>query len=200
MYVKPMSKRGFFILFEGCDGTGKTTQSRLLSESGILTPNKQMVFPDRTTAIGQIIDQYLKKTADLSDQAIHLLYSANRWEVSDKMKKLLESGTSIICDRYWYSGTAYSAAKGMSIDWCKQPDVGIPEPDLVIFLDADPKILLSRRGFGEERYEKVEFQQKVRDVFYQLKNEKWVIVDATKPIEEVTAEVQKTVKEFVESH
>ena len=195
-----MQKKGFFILFEGCDGTGKTTQARLLSQSNLLTPNEQMCFPNRTTEIGKMIDQYLKKSSDLNDQAIHLLFSANRWELADKIKSLLNSGTSIICDRYWYSGVAYTAAKGISIEWCKQPDVGIPEPDLVIFFDANVETHLSRRGFGEERYEKVEFQKKVRDNFLKLKGDNWVIIDATKPIDEVTNEVQNVVKQFLESH
>lgn len=194
-----MQKKGFFILFEGCDGTGKTTQARLLAESNLLTPIEQMCFPNRTTEIGKMIDQYLKKSSDLNDQAIHLLFSANRWELAEKIKSLLNNGTSIICDRYWYSGVAYTAAKGISIEWCKQPDVGIPEPDLVIFFDANVETLLSRRGFGEERYEKVEFQKKVRDNFLKLKGDNWVVIDATKPIDEVTNEVQKVVKQFLES-
>lgn len=193
-------KKGYFILFEGCDRTGKTTQARLLAESGLLKPNEQMRFPDRTTEIGKMIDQYLKKSADLNDQAVHLLFSANRWELSEKILNLLNNGTSIICDRYWYSGVAYTAAKGISIEWCKQPDVGIPQPDLVIFFDADVQKLQSRGEFGEERYEKIEFQKKVRENFLKLKGNNWVTIDASKPIEEVTSDVQKAVKNFLDSH
>lgn len=195
-----MTKRGYFILFEGCDGSGKSTQARLLAESQLLNPRKQMCFPDRTTEIGKMINQYLQKKGDLNDYAIHLLFSANRWELSDQIQKLLNDGISIICDRYWYSGVAYSAAKGLPLEWCKNPDVGIPQPDLVLFFDADLDVLAKRPGYGEERYEKSEFQKKVRDVFIQLKDENWVMINANQPIEAVTSDVQKVVKEFIQNH
>ena len=102
--------------------------------------------------------------------------------------------------KIWYSGVAYTAAKGISIEWCKQPDVGIPQPDLVIFFDADVQKLQSRGEFGEERYEKIEFQKKVRENFLKLKGDNWVTIDASKPIEEVTSDVQKAVKNFLDSH
>ena len=61
--------------------------------------------------------------------------------------------------RYAYSGVAFSAAKdGLSLDWCRQPDRGLPRPDVVYFLDVSPEEAAKRGGFGEERYEKAEFQ------------------------------------------
>lgn len=75
-------KRGCFILFEGVDRCGKTTQARRLVET--LTQRGQptvfMRFPDRETTIGAQIDAYLRNAADLDDHAVHLLFSANRWE------------------------------------------------------------------------------------------------------------------------
>ena len=47
-------------------------------------------------------------------------------------------GKNIVCDRYWYSGVAYSYAKGLDFDWCIKPDEGLIEPDLIIYLKADP--------------------------------------------------------------
>ena len=77
-----MSKRGCFILFEGVDRCGKTTQAKRLVET--LTQRGQptvfMRFPDRETTIGAQIDAYLRNAADLDDHAVHLLFSANRWE------------------------------------------------------------------------------------------------------------------------
>lgn len=54
------------------------------------------------------------------------------------MKDHLEKGITIICDRYWYSGVAYSLAKGMDFEWCLSSDKGELEPDLIIYLKADP--------------------------------------------------------------
>jgi len=50
----------------------------------------------------------------------------------------LMKGKNIVCDRYWYSGVAYSYAKGLDLEWCIKPDEGLLEPDLVIYLHADP--------------------------------------------------------------
>lgn len=76
----------------------------------------------------------------------------------------LLSGKTLVVDRYAYSGVAYSAAKGvegMDIAWCKGPDVGLPAPDLVVYLRLSDAVAAARAGFGEERYEKSEFQNKV---------------------------------------
>ena len=50
---------------------------------------------------------------------------------------------------------------GLSIGWCKQPDVGLPKPDLVCFLDVSEEVAMKRADFGGERYELTDFQRKV---------------------------------------
>ncbi len=77
----------------------------------------------------------------------------------------LQSGTTLVVDRYAYSGVAYTAAKqkpGLSVAWCRAPDEGLPAPDVVFYLALPPGAAAARAGFGGERYEKEEFQQKVR--------------------------------------
>merc|ERR1712232_961785 len=73
--------RGLFFVFEGLDRSGKSTQSRLLAkhleQDG---PVKWMCFPDRTTAVGALIDLYLRRQIELPDECVHQLFSANRWE------------------------------------------------------------------------------------------------------------------------
>uniref|UniRef100_A0A0B6YQ44 dTMP kinase n=1 Tax=Arion vulgaris TaxID=1028688 RepID=A0A0B6YQ44_9EUPU len=110
--------RGALIVFEGCDRSGKSTQCAKLAEKLIADGKKVklMKFPDRTTPIGQMIDRYLKQTEELDDHTIHLLFSSNRWEAMQKMVNLLKSGTTLIVDRYAYSGVAYSAAKTVNGD------------------------------------------------------------------------------------
>jgi dTMP kinase len=78
--------------------------------------------------------------------------------------KALASGTTVVVDRYAYSGVAYSAAKdipGMDLEWCKAPDKGLPAPDKVFYLQLDQAEAAARGGYGEERYEKQAFQEKV---------------------------------------
>lgn len=108
------AKRGAFIVLEGVDRAGKSTQAKKLVESLNKNhiPAQLIVFPDRTTHTGKLISQYLSDSnCKLNDFAIHLLFTANRWENVDKMKKLIAEGTTLIVDRYSYSGIAFSAAK-----------------------------------------------------------------------------------------
>ncbi|EST05046.2 Thymidylate kinase, conserved site [Kalmanozyma brasiliensis GHG001] len=189
-------KRGFFIVVEGLDRAGKSTQVERLAEH---LQAKAIKFPERTTAIGIMINSYLAQTSDLDDQAIHLLFSANRWECVSSIKKTLEAGESIVCDRYAFSGIAYSVAKGLSYDWCRNPDVGLPLPDLTMFLDLDAQTAAARGGYGEERYEKLEFQAKVRDAFSRVSQDvkahggRWVTIDASKTLDQVTDDIQRAV-------
>jgi dTMP kinase len=77
----------------------------------------------------------------------------------------LETGTTLVVDRYAFSGVAYSAAKGITgldIAACMKPDDHLPAPDLVIYLNVSNEVAAARAGFGGERYEKKEFQEKVR--------------------------------------
>ena len=106
-------KRGALIVFEGCDRSGKTTQvTRLverLNEGGKKAVMRR--FPDRTTSIGSVINSYLGCKKELDDHVVHLLFSANRWEVEREIVDTLMSGTNVCIDRYAYSGVAFSAAK-----------------------------------------------------------------------------------------
>ncbi|KAI0205203.1 thymidylate kinase-domain-containing protein [Astrocystis sublimbata] len=165
--------RGAFIVFEGMDRAGKTTQAKLLQVRCIESNRevKFMRFPDRTTPIGQMIDAYLKGDTEIEDHVIHLLFSANRWEAVKKIKAELEAGTTIICDRFYHSGIVYSAAKqlpSLSLSWAKAPEVGLPRPDMVLFLDLEESVARTRGGWGGEIYEKGEMQRRVRELFWGL--------------------------------
>src|SRR5260370_20988017 len=91
---------------------------------------------------------------------------------------LLTSGTTVICDRYAFSGIAFSASKVtpagqplLPFEWCRSPDVGLPAPDLVIFLDVTPEIARERGGYGQERYETEGMQLRVRQNFSRIADE-----------------------------
>src|SRR5687767_6859176 len=120
--------RGAFIVFEGIDRSGKSTQSLYLAEAlnAENMKTKHLRFPDRTTEIGKMCGAYLQNAKQVEDHCIHLLFSANRWEAKLILSKLplfsyiidreticqlLAEGTTLIVDRYAYSGVAYTAAK-----------------------------------------------------------------------------------------
>ncbi|CZR56457.1 related to thymidylate kinase [Phialocephala subalpina] len=165
--------RGAFVVVEGLDRAGKTTQvQRLCSKLYALGHNiKTLRFPDRNSTIGQMISSYLQNETDMDDHVIHLLFSANRWEKAKWIEETLSKGYTIICDRYFYSGMVYSAAKqnpSLSLSWTKHPEIGLPLPDVVVFLDLEPWQAEQRGGYGEEKYEKREMQLRVRELFLQL--------------------------------
>eukprot|EP00124_Ichthyophonus_hoferi_P003263 Ihof_evm1s274 gene=Ihof_evmTU1s274 len=173
--AEQLCERGALIVLEGCDHSGKTTQCiNLVAALNNMGRKVQMLrFPDRTTAIGQMINSYLTSSLELSDQAVHLLFSANRWEAVASMKKLLSQGITLVVDRYAFSGVAFTAAKGLDVNWCRQPDIGLLAPDLTIFLDLPVEVAAERGTFGEERYEKREFQEKVYTHFQAMTTPDW---------------------------
>ena len=141
-----------------------------------------------------------------SDHVIHLLFAANRWEAAPALRARLAGGTTLVVDRYGFSGAAYSAAKrrpDLGLDWAWAPEVGLPRPDLVLFLAAaaGAEAVEGRAGWGEERYERREMQEAVRSCFEELWGRVRGIrverVDAGRGIEEVEAEIWRSVEEVV---
>ncbi|KAJ2945863.1 hypothetical protein O0L34_g4769 [Tuta absoluta] len=184
-------KRGALIVIEGVDRTGKSTQCKALVESlkKKQIPAEYTNFPARNTEIGKLIDSYLTSKKDLPNEAIHLLFSANRWERAEEITQMLMDGTTLIVDRYCYSGVAFSAAKGLDINWCKSPDSGLPKPDKVFFLTMSLDKVMERKGFGNERYEVMDFQKKVSEMYGELKDDSWDVLDASRSIQAIQEEL-----------
>ncbi|PSN75418.1 thymidylate kinase [Corynespora cassiicola Philippines] len=186
--------RGKLIVFEGLDRAGKSTQcARLASalrDDGVKV--RHLRFPDRTTPIGRMINEYLSGQTESEDHVIHLLFSANRWEAAASIREDIAAGVTVVVDRYYYSGCVYSAAKAnpeLSLEWARHPDVGLPRPDLCLFLDISAEEAAKRGGYGTEKYEKKEMQDRVRELFDQLirgkDGEDFVRVDGGKSLDEV---------------
>ncbi|XP_028070881.1 thymidylate kinase-like isoform X3 [Camellia sinensis] len=171
--------RGALIVLEGLDRSGKTLQSRKMISylEGLSYSVESWRFPDRNTGVGQMISSYLANKSELDDHAIHLLFSANRWEKRSLMENKLRSGTTLIVDRYSFSGVAFSSAKGLDIEWCKKA--------------------AERGGYGGERYEQLEFQRKVARSYQILHDASWKTIDACLPIEDVEKQLQEAVLDCV---
>ena len=205
-------ERGRLILIEGLDRAGKSSQCQLLADRLDATVIR---FPDRTTPIGTLINQYLTTTtssttkANTKLQKMHLLFSANRWELVPEIQELLSKGTNVILDRYVYSGIAYSYVASRSpstssstqepldLEWLASPDIGLIKPDLIFFLKVSEQVTVSRGGFGEERYEKKEFQKQVAlcfDKILPFDQDTCVLVDADMGLKEVADFIYAKVK------
>lgn len=92
----------------------------------------------------------------------------NKYMYRKQINTILASGTTIVCDRYFHSGMVYSAAKNnpsLTLPWARFPDVGLPRPDRVVFLDLDEETARARGGWGDEVYEKAEMQRQVKKLF-----------------------------------
>ncbi|KAK3244080.1 hypothetical protein CYMTET_46295 [Cymbomonas tetramitiformis] len=148
-----------------------------------------------------MINEYLTDTSvELNDAAVHLLFSANRWEKSALMEDKLKQGVTLVVDRYSYSGVSFTAAKqipGLDLAWLKAPEKGLLRPDAVFYLQIPVETASQRGGYGEERYEKVDLQQKVASNFIALQDDTWQMIDATRSIAEVQEEVQMHAKEVI---
>ncbi len=146
-------KKGFFISFEGGDGSGKTTQIGLLQEyltnkgidAAILREPGGVKISEKIREI--VLD---KQNSEMDMVAEMLLYAAARAQlVSEVIRPCLERGNSIICDRFVDSSYIYQGyARGLGIDLVKTVNdiaTGGIMPDLTFFMDIDPEVALRRR-------------------------------------------------------
>ena len=159
---------------------------------------------DRSTPVGKLIDSYLKGELEQEDHVIHLLFAANRWEFAEKIREDIANGIAIVVDRYYYSGMIYSAAKNnpnLSLDWSMGADYGLPRPDLCICFIISPISAVQRGGFGLERYETLEMQKRVFNLFkYILESSQYPecsAIVADESAEEVYAKMIELVRQVL---
>lgn len=153
-----------------------------------------------------MINSYLTNQAQQDDHSIHLLFSANRWEAAAAIRTDIQDGISIVVDRYSYSGAVYSAAKSnpsLDLKWAWMPEIGLPEPDVVLFLDISAEAAAERGGYGEERYEKEDMQARVRTLFFDLfshvhpnDEERVAVIDAGHVVEIVAMRIAEHISNF----
>lgn len=117
----------------------------------------------------------------------------------------LAAGTTVIIDRYYYSGCVYSAAKQnptLSLAWCRHPEVGLPRPDIALFLDISAEDAAKRGGYGTEKYEKKELQDRVRELFGLMmqsqEKDDFVRIDAGASVEQVQQRIREEVDKAME--
>jgi len=189
-------ERGRFILFEGIDRSGKTSQSKYLL-AYIQSKNMKaelLRFPNRTTETGKTIDKYLKREIELTDEESRDLFSKNRWESVAHIIKLLEDGVTVIADRFMFSGICYPAATGIPIGECIMTERGLPLPDLVLYMDIEVELTNKREGFGDERFEDIELQKRTRNYFNSFYDPSyWVKINASKTMDEVRKDIEEKV-------
>lgn len=199
--------RGLLIVLEGIDQCGKTTISKLLKNKLEELNLKTIIqtFPDKSTLIGNVINSYLQGNTKLSPQESHLLYSINRHEKKNFMEEKLYNGYNIICDRYIFSGIAYSLANGLDYNFCLNTEQYLIKPDLTFYFDISISETNKRRkSLKTDIYETSNFQSKVKEAYSKIKNKDWIIINAEQTPEEITNIIlkhilnTKNIKQFLE--
>ncbi len=168
-------RKGKFIVFEGIDGSGKTTQARRLAEFW-RGEGREVVLTAEPTSMptGRALREALSGKVKKSECQMAVMFVEDRIahniDPEDGIKALVEAGVDVICDRYYYSTLAY---QGSSTDykWVKAMNLRCPEimhPDLCIYIDLLPKQSLERIAKGRDSVEIYENEQTlcaVRDKF-----------------------------------
>jgi dTMP kinase len=141
---------------------------------------------------------------DLTPETEALLFTADRACHTQEIKKWLENGFDVICDRYYASTLAYQAAAGMDIEWLKDLNMRVSmEPDITFLLDVDPEVGLDRvkkRGMSVSRYEHLEYEKQVRKNYQRIARERdFTIINAAVGPAEVVAQIKTVIKNRMES-
>ncbi|RZT58302.1 thymidylate kinase [Microcella alkaliphila] len=208
-----MSARGLFLTFEGGDGSGKTTQSALLTEW--LTQHERTVLHAREpggTELGlEVREIVMHRRGFVAPRAEALLYAADRAQnVATVVRPALERGDIVIQDRYLDSSVAYQGAgRILSMAEVRELSLWATEgllPDLTVLLDLDPAVGRTRLDASRTRYDRLEAEQldfhtRVRDAYLELaaaEPERFLVLDATRPVDELQQSIRGRVSDLLD--
>ena len=206
-----MNLNGKFIIFEGIDGCGKSTQAKILSDE-LTTHGKKVLLtrePGGSKGAEEIRNLLLTGETDRwsAETEILLFTAARRDHLERTILPALEIGSTVICDRFSDSTRVYQGVtRGDLRDVVDQLDkTMIPrQPDVTVLVDLDPKIGLARalrRSGNEARFEDfgLEMQIKLREGFLTLANEfpkRFIVVDGNRNESEVARNISKLLLEI----
>ena len=195
-----------FIVFEGLDGSGKSTQQQLLNAK--LKSDKISTISFRepgSTMIGNQIVEILQSDQKLSPLSELLLFYVSRSAIiEEKIKPALDNHDVVICDRYFYSSIAYQGyGRGIDINFINQINDQVVKniiPDLIFYMDINWEEKKNRKGINvKDRFEKEDrnFHNKVRSGYKSLAKkdlDKWKIIDAEEDVIKISSFIYETVK------
>ena len=204
-------KKGKFIAFEGIDGSGKSTQIRMLADR-LKKENVDyyMTMEPTEAPIGVMLRQILRGKMKADNRVIAALFAADRLDhllnEENGIAAKIERGTTVITDRYYFSSYAYHSVD-MPMEWVIQANeqsAGILRPTVTVFIDVDPDTAMERiirNREQQELYEKksrlTEVRKKYMEAFDRLKEvERVVIVDGNGSPEQTAAAVWKEIADF----
>ena len=194
-------ERGFFICVEGLDGCGKTTQTKLLVRR-LKEKGYNVVYTAEPSGgeIGKFIKRYcLHGEGRVSSVVEALLFAADRFEhVEKEVIPALSEGRLVVSDRYVYSSLAYQGAGGLDLEWIEKINEHAVRPDLAIFIDVEPEIVVQRLKPKRSVMENLETQRRVREVYMKfVEKGELVKINGNKSEIEVADEIMQVVLRFL---
>jgi dTMP kinase len=184
---------GSLIAFEGLDQSGKQTQAEVLRDRLKQGGRKARLvsFPDYGTSIGEEIARALAGEREYGPDVMQLLYVANRYERKDDLRRWLDGGLILVCDRYTASSVAYGEAFGLDPSWLTDMQKFLPPPALTIMLDIAPDTAAQRKAVDRDRYERdLALLGRVRDSYRrQAAEQGWLVVDGERSKDVIADEV-----------
>ncbi len=203
---------GVFITFEGGEGCGKSTQSKLLLKK-LEQQNIPVILTHEPggTALGNEIRNSLKKRRDssVSPQAELLLFAASRAQlVAEVIDPALKQGRVVICDRFSHSTLVYQGyGRGLDLTMVEMVNKIATQdvkPDLIVLLDISPELGLARKRSAKDRFEleDLSFHRRIRDGYLKTAAadpDHWLVVDASLPKEKIAEVVWDRVSRLLPS-
>jgi len=151
-----------FIVFEGIDGCGKSTQARLLAEWLEKEGHCVLLTAEPTRGrIGLFIREILSGKEKVDPKTLALLFTADRYEhLMNEIAPALSAGNFVVSERYYHSTIAYQSAQGVDSEWLFELNCFALKPDVTFFLDVKPEEAMERKE-GREIFEERDFLEKV---------------------------------------
>ncbi len=202
------SSSGVFICFEGIDGSGKTTHSRLIVGylSALGFDAVYTTEPTRYSLPGRKLREsfFAPERLPVEDE-FHLFLEDRKIHLKDEVIPQLEDGKIVITDRYYFSSVAYQGSRGLDWQYILEENLKVSlVPNLVLLLDLNVDEAISRiateREEGVNTFEKKESLQRVREIYLNLAEkypDLFHIFDVNKPIQEVQEEMQDFIVKFL---
>jgi dTMP kinase len=183
--MNPQHRRGLLVVLEGIDGSGKTTQARLLLRRLRYRGHEAVFFREPTRGRwGRQIKRLAARADSLTPAGeLELFVKDRRENVSKNLIPALEAGKVVVLDRYYFSTIAYQGAKGIDpLEIRRMNEAFAVKPDLVIILDVEAEAGLGRirgRRTRDELFEREGYLVRVGEIFRSFKGPGFVHIDGS---------------------
>ena len=194
-----MMSKGTFIVIEGIDGTGKSTQAKRLGE-WYEAQGREVVLSFEPTKgpWGTKLRESMTAGRLNAEEELELFIKDRRQHVEELIQPALDAGKVVILDRYYFSTMAYQGARGFDPQAIRERNEAFaPRPDLLLILDLDVDTAhqrIGRRGDSTNEFEQRDTLTKCREIFLSLKDEDFVrVIDSNAEMDVVTSRIREAV-------